>query len=353
MSICFFFSSFYFGLQNIKAVANSARSIITERSENGKFSSIGDFVLRTSVKKNVFASLVKAGALDSLYPDRMALIAASAYICDAAKDYKTLSSELKAKLKLNNKLIQGDIEGAMAMNEGKKVNQKVLTRRISHIQSQLQEATEILDGKIPHFGSGNRIEMLQMEKEAIGVFISGSVLDGFNQVAKVNGQTITSLNDVEGNADILGFPINAERAIGKKSQKEFMTFDAVTHFGTIRCVCFEQNTMDQLEKLSVPVILSGKLKANENGSPEMVVFKTKNSTRQTTDITLYPKNVAQWCDICELIEKHKYDRKKTIHITGWGDNLMEEFRVSDAYCSEDLLKEILNLFPHIRYQKAF
>jgi DNA polymerase-3 subunit alpha len=68
-----------FGLATVKNVgAGVADAIIAEREQGGPFESLEDFCRRVSFKnlnKRVVESLIKAGTLDSLYPDRGTLLA--------------------------------------------------------------------------------------------------------------------------------------------------------------------------------------------------------------------------------------------------------------------------------------
>ncbi len=70
-------NKFYYALGGIKAVGSEAISnIIRERTTNGKFSSINDFIKRVNPKdinKLQLEGLVKAGAFDNLYQNRKSL----------------------------------------------------------------------------------------------------------------------------------------------------------------------------------------------------------------------------------------------------------------------------------------
>ena len=69
--------NFYYALGGIKAVGYEAISnVVKERSENGKFDSINDFLKRVNPKdmnKLQLEGLVKAGAFDNLHNNRQSL----------------------------------------------------------------------------------------------------------------------------------------------------------------------------------------------------------------------------------------------------------------------------------------
>ena len=70
-------NKFYYALGGIKAVGYEAIfNIVNERTKNGKFNSINDFLHRVNPKdmnKLQLEGLVKAGAFDNLNSNRMAL----------------------------------------------------------------------------------------------------------------------------------------------------------------------------------------------------------------------------------------------------------------------------------------
>lgn len=55
-----------YGLSNVKGVANGAKSVISERKENGEYKSIEDLIKRTGIPKDILEALIKSGACDCL-----------------------------------------------------------------------------------------------------------------------------------------------------------------------------------------------------------------------------------------------------------------------------------------------
>ena len=79
-----------FGLSALRGVGDEAvRSICKERAANGKFTGIDDFMRRTGtcgeINRKCMESLIKAGAFDSLFPNRRMLLLSSGSIIDSTK----------------------------------------------------------------------------------------------------------------------------------------------------------------------------------------------------------------------------------------------------------------------------
>ncbi len=147
-----------FGLAGIKGVGEGAvDGILKERNKNGKFSSIFDFVERvnlTSCGKKTMETLAMAGAFDC-FPE----------------------------VKRENFLVPGFVDSLHAY--GNKVQEES-----GKVQLQLslfgdnEEATAIAKPKIPKTESMPRIEMLNRERELVGIFLSAHPLDDFYVVLK-------------------------------------------------------------------------------------------------------------------------------------------------------------------------
>jgi DNA polymerase-3 subunit alpha len=155
---------FYYALGGIKAVGYEAISnIIKERSANGKFLSIDDFLNRVNPKdinKLQLEGLVKAGAFDNINPNRRALL-------DSIPNIITKSKNIF---------------------ENKSANQIDL----------FSEEENIQDDIINNIEDWQFEEGLAKEFEAVGFFISDHPLNQYNEIFndyKINEYTKFILDD--------------------------------------------------------------------------------------------------------------------------------------------------------------
>ncbi len=160
-----------FGLGSVKNVGVAVvDSIVAERERNGKFESFTSFCERVkneSVNKKCIESLIKAGAFDELGKNRATLLASFESILD------TINNENKNKME--NQVSMFDLfEEDEQTKEAKK-----------YVFNEKEE----MDKK----------ELLSLEKEMIGVYISGHPLDklreSMEKVANFSTLDMMKMND--------------------------------------------------------------------------------------------------------------------------------------------------------------
>ena len=134
-------------------------SIVNERKRNGEYKSFTDFCERVAgeaVNKKCIESLIKAGAFDELGENRATLVASFEGILD------TIANESKKSFK-----------GQVTMFD---ITEDEATQKNKYIFNRQQEFTEK--------------ELLSMEKEMLGIYISGHPLDKLrdkiNNIANIN-----------------------------------------------------------------------------------------------------------------------------------------------------------------------
>ena len=138
-----------FGLGSIKNVGVGAvDEIVAERKENGEFKDFADFcerIANASVNKKCIESLIKAGAFDNFEQTRRTLMESYESIVDSIAD--------SSKKSFDGQVSMFDLGGA---------NQKEM-EELKYTYKVMPEFTER--------------EMLSMEKEMLGLYISGHPLD--------------------------------------------------------------------------------------------------------------------------------------------------------------------------------
>ena len=169
--------SIRFGLAAIKNVGwNVVESIVKSRKEKGKFTSLEDLIDKidlTAVNKRAIESLIKAGALDGFKVFRSRLLAVFEKVMDGA------SNERKR-----------NIDGQMSLF------------------GLAEDAIDIPKIVFPNIKEFDKRHILLMEKEMIGLYLSGHPLDEYKQSLKL--QTSTTIETIEKSYEIFLESINAE-----------------------------------------------------------------------------------------------------------------------------------------------
>lgn len=161
-----------FGLAAIRNVGENVVVGIEEaRQEKGAYTSFSDFldkVPATVCKKRTIESLVKAGAFDTLEPNRRAIVAVHEEAVESA-----------VKLKRNESVGQFDLFGAMG-----------------------EESASVLSVEIPEIPEWSKKEKLQYERDMLGLYVSDHPLSGIHRaLARYQDMQIGSLVHGEGSMD--------------------------------------------------------------------------------------------------------------------------------------------------------
>ncbi len=145
-----------FGLAAVKGVGRGCTlQLIAQREENGPFTSLGDFCQRmfgADCNKRVVESLIRCGAFDSLGFKRSQLLAVSERTMDAI-----------ARVKRDTIEGQYDLFGGCEGSRG--------------------SIPEIPLPDIPEF---SRQELMKMEKDTTGLYLSGHPMDEYLELARQN-----------------------------------------------------------------------------------------------------------------------------------------------------------------------
>ncbi len=137
-------NSIRFGLSAIKNVGISGvHSIVAEREKNGRFLSLDDFATRTvhmsDVNKRMVESMIKAGAFDFTGYSRKALLGGYEAVLDGAQNRS-----------------KNSLEGQLSLFDDFEMAQEVTVQAIRET------------------GEFSRLQFLMIEKEMLGVYLSGS-----------------------------------------------------------------------------------------------------------------------------------------------------------------------------------
>ena len=315
-----------FGLGSIKNVGTSAvDEIVAERDRNGQFKDFTDFCERiqeTNVNKKCIESLIKAGAFDEFNETRRTLMESFESILD------TITSSNKKEL-----------EGQVNMFD------------LGGSDSKEMKYT------FKEFPEYSRKELLFMEKEMLGLYISGHPLDNIrHQIEMQTNINSFQMRQME-NTDEIGEEIRQEIKDGQmvkyagiitKIKKKYtknnklMAFLTVEDlYGPTEIILFEsayQNCANVLMEDNI-VLVNGRLSVREDE-------ETKIVANQITEFATKKKSIFI-LDVTSLDEKTKVKLKGAIKFfTGDRNNMPLEIinntvksMAGGIYITPEILKE--------------
>ena len=268
-----------FGLGSIKNVGvQPVENIIKERSTNGEFTGFTDFCERMageSVNKKCVESLIKAGTFTEFPETRATLLASFETIIDTIQSY-------------NKKGIDGQVS---MFDLGGESNEK--ENNINEIKYNFMERPEL-----------NERELLSIEKEMLGIYISGHPLEKIREqiiattnISSLQMHEIDEINTAsavdDGNMDIrakdrmkfedgqqvkiAGIITSVKKKYTKNNKiMAFVTIEDL--YGSAEIIVFEPTYMKAQNVLVEEniVMINGRLSIREDDATKIVANEIKN-----------------------------------------------------------------------------
>lgn len=252
-----------FGLAAVKNVGvNVINNIIKEREENGEFKDFADLVKRLDSKdlnKRVLESLIKCGAFDNISDNRASLM----------MGYERLLESVSMDRKKN-------VKGQISLFDGLQMGEETVEVE--------QEVSSM-----PKVNEFEERERLALEKEVLGMYVSGHPLGEYekelkNNTSIDNGKINALKEDMETylNLDekevILGGMIVNKR-IQTTKRNDIMAFlELEDLYGTIEVIVFPQvlkqyNTILNEDNI---IYIKGKLSIKEEESAKLIAREIKD-----------------------------------------------------------------------------
>ncbi len=235
-----------FGLLAIKNVGRQfLEQILSEREQNGKFSSFEDFISRMSagdLNKRMVESLIKAGTFDRLGVYRSRLMAAHERLIQQAseKDKNNLAGQLD----------------------------------LFSMPNAAEQPSLFSYPNLPEFSVR---EKLMMEREAAGMFFSGEMMESFSkQLAVLHPTPISTL--VGEDADLadrtrvsVAGMITSVTVKNTKKGERMAFFSLEDQFGEIECIAFPNLFAEygRLIRSDNAVFATGTLSLREDEPPKL------------------------------------------------------------------------------------
>ena len=280
-----------YSLHAIKNVGSQVIDhIVKEREENGKYESISDFIRRIGAKevnKRAIENFIKAGAFDSLGGNRKQFI----------QVYETIMDDVAA--------------------ENKKLNSNQMTI-FDIIPTDERKAMEI---KLPNVPEFSKNEILSMEKEVLGVYISGHPLDDVKDVWKKNVTATTAdfeyLEELQGSrlpdkkrVTIGGIVTNLNVRLTRR--KETMAiFELEDLVGRVEIMVFPQ-AYERLREYLIednPVFVTGRVTTEEDVNSKLIAEEITSFTEVPKTLWLKFDDMGKynelWGKINNILNEHR------------------------------------------------
>ena len=214
-----------YGLSAIKSIGKSViHTIAAERDANGPYTDLKDFITRLSgkeVNKRTIESFIKAGALDSLGGTR------------------------RQKM-----MVYSDV-----LDEVNREKKQALTGQMSLFDFVDEEAKESFAIQYPEVGEFSSRDLLMMEKEVLGIYVSGHPLEEDQGVLKKNTNAVSS-----------DFVVDEETG--------------------------KANVMDNTRVVLGGMVAGKTIKATKTG--QMMAFVTLEDMTGSVEILVFPKDYEQY-----------------------------------------------------------
>lgn len=235
-----------YGLYAVKCVGEAAvDDIIKERNENGNFKSLTDFCKRLHIKdvrKRMIEALIYAGAFDSLGGSR--------------GQYLAIYEGIIAGILYNNKKqIAGQLDLFSMGDENNDMKHK---------------------DEFPNIEELSKKELLDKEKEVLGVYLSGHPLGECAQKLEMytthHCAELHQKNEIYNELILGGMITNVREFLTKKGQRmAFIELEDLT--GACECIVFE-NYYAHLKKVdqNVPVLIKGRISLKDDDVKVIVNF---------------------------------------------------------------------------------
>ena len=223
-----------FGMGAVKGAGDIAINTMLEARKEGGFKDLSDFVSRidsSKVNKKVIESLIKAGALDCFGYSRKAMLSQIEEIIDTAKK----AGEAK-------KMAVGSLFGEGA--------------EMTSVTLELSPMEEF-----------EPMEILEMEKETLGFYVSGHPLDKYRETLEGINYTLSSeIDDLADGSQALfiGKIEHITEKISKKGNK-FGIANIMDLHGNIELMLFENRLKELEEDFDTTKPIAFKVKISKDG----------------------------------------------------------------------------------------
>lgn len=278
-----------FGLAAIKNVGRPLiEAIVKTRKENGEFLSLTDFCIRIenqSLNKRALESLIKAGAFDSIKGNRAQLLA------------------------IYERVVEGVVQDKKKNIKGQ------YNMFIDSNKSDKDDKNDIKTDILPDIKEFPEKTLLSMEKEIMGIYVSGHPLSSYgetlNNVSSLNTVELKQITKDETNIRIGGIIISKKNKITKNNNMmAFATLEDL--LGTVELIIFPK-IYDRFMKFieeDMIVTVEGKLSVDDDDTKiicNSITPLVKNKNKKLYLKISKDKDVSILNNIKKTLSKYKGD----------------------------------------------
>lgn len=266
-------SNIRYSLSAVKNIGiQVVESIVEERNKNGPYQDFYDMVDRLDSKelnKRVIESMIKCGALDEITQNRASIMAAYEKIITSSNNARKYNIEGQLSLFDNS-----SIEGI----EKPKLSKDMIV--------------------LSEFGEK---ELLTMEKEVLGLYLSGHPLNQYMDVLRKIASTNTLVlreyqenyfeNQDKDNIRVIIGGILTRKSIKTTRKKDMMAFLTLEDmYGSVEVILFPKVFSDNTQFLAddAPLLIEGRLSLKEDEEPK-IIAETIKVLHETVEVSMYLK----------------------------------------------------------------
>lgn len=323
-------SQIRFGLTAVKNVGENFIKAIVNARETGPFTGFVDFIERieaedsSAMNKRAVESLIKCGALDSLGDNR------TQYLAVFEKTIDGIHADRKRNL-----------EGQYSLFDNLDDNTKT--------------------DNLPDLKEFPQKTLLAMEKEMLGIYVSGHPLEPYDRELKrvSNISTVELIEDLNNSTVTLG-PRDGDRVtiggiIVEKKNKitknnnmmAFITLEDL--YGSIECIVFPQ-TYDRFNEFLFEdgfVVIDGRLSISEVEEPKIICEKIRELKQYKMD-KIYlkiskDKNIDVFEQIKPILKKYTGDIPVYVYLESEKKMIVADRSLWISGENEELIKALENL----------
>lgn len=325
----------YFGMTSIKGIGSLEYTL--KAREAKPFISFTDYMLRGHFDKKITENLIMTGAFDKFCNNRKALLSAASVMMDYVKDMKDTQAkinEMERKLEVISMEASEDVKRSILESEKIKVGKKLpaLEKVQSSLEGYRRKKKELHEGiqsvVIPVEIPENLEEKLNVERELLGVYITGHPLDAYT----IPPKSLFLANLTPKKKSTVTGIIRDLRVIPRKSDgAEMAFFNLEDKTATVECICFaaKYELCKEYLREGLTVTLNGNVVETEKE-----VF-SKNEETDGPAGEMETEMVLQiFCETCMKAEKKRTDIIMEVpSIMEWADHLQhqaKEYVMPDA-----------------------
>ncbi len=310
-------NSIRFGLGAVKNVGRGLiRSMVAKRSEGGPFRSLEDFIQRmgeSELNKRAVENFIKCGAMDCFGYHRSELLAV----------YDSMMDAIAATRKKN-------LEGQMGLF------------------AMLQDTDECVAIPIPKLNEMNKADLMLMEKETTGIYLSGHPMDDYRHLLKgthvvpigvlMKEETIYQDDQIVSIAGVV--QTVKMKTTRNNSMMAYVTLEDDT--ASIEMLAFS-NVLNQYGgylRENQPVVVTGRISLRDDKEPQLVINRARPMSdfanqQQTLYLRLPSEEEPLFGRIRAILGKHPGETPVVVYFAD-----TQKRRGSKCSLNEDMLREL-------------